>query len=213
MNFGLIGPYSNLKDFIRTYDDALDSSVCDLIISEYQDNYGVTKKSATVDSDGNSKEDDHRNSLEVFLSHESVININREVRKEIDQKIFSACSELFQKYIEEVTPWIAAREDSGYSLLIYKKGHYFKEHVDILRYVTRNDSDWIHVSQSKPRQISMSLQLNEDYEGGDLTFFDGSYSIPKKRGSLTLFPSYSLFPHQVCEVTSGVRYSIVSWFS
>ena len=213
MDFGLIKAGSTLKDFIRTYDDALDSSLCDLIISEYKDSSDVIKKSIIVNTDGVVKEDDDRNSSEVFLSDESIINLNPEIRREIDQKIFNACSGPFQRYIREVAPWLEAREDSGYSLLIYKKGNYFKEHVDILRYAQSPDSGWIHASQTKPRQVSMSIQLNEDYEGGDFTFFGGSFSIPKKKGSLTLFPSYSLFPHQVREVTSGVRYSIVSWFS
>ena len=67
------------------------------------------------------------------------------------------------------------------------------------------------------RKISMSLFLNEDYEGGD---FDleiykpevdpryKSFKLPK--GSAIFFQGDKW--HRVRPVTSGVRKSIVAWF-
>jgi len=57
--------------------------------------------------------------------------------------------------------------------------------------------------------MSMSLILNDDYEGGDLILF--STRIPKQEtGSMIFFPSF--LSHEVTPVTKGTRYSLVMWF-
>ena len=66
------------------------------------------------------------------------------------------------------------------------------------------------------RKLSMSVILNNDFEGGDFEF--ASYSkekceitpIPASTGSIIVFPSS--MEHRVTPVTSGIRYSLVCWF-
>jgi len=59
------------------------------------------------------------------------------------------------------------------------------------------------------------INLNEDYEGGDLVFTDQKKLIVKrsslKAGDVVFFPSNFLYPHLIEPVTNGTRYSIVSW--
>ena len=55
----------------------------------------------------------------------------------------------------------------------------------------------------------MSINLNEDFEGGDLVFYDCD-PIEQKTGNIIFFPSY--LPHEVTPVTKGTRYSLVMWF-
>lgn len=67
-----------------------------------------------------------------------------------------------------------------------------------------------------PRTISIVCMLNDDYEGGELSFMnpDGSgeeLKITKKSGRLIMWPSNFLYPHKVFPVTKGVRYTIVGW--
>ena len=63
------------------------------------------------------------------------------------------------------------------------------------------------------RKLSVSLILNEDYEGGEFLFNMGNekkpHTIPLKKGSMILFPSYLL--HAVSPVTKGTRKSLVVW--
>ena len=67
------------------------------------------------------------------------------------------------------------------------------------------------------RKLSLSVQLSNptEYEGGFLEVQDpGSgkvHQIPKKRGYISIFPSY--IRHQVTPVTSGSRQSLVIWIS
>ena len=65
------------------------------------------------------------------------------------------------------------------------------------------------------RKLSFTLQLSEpeDYKGGDLCLYLGDKAevMKKEQGFVALFPSYVL--HEVKPVTSGTRYSLVSWIT
>tara|TARA_X000000950_G_scaffold65785_1_gene80933 strand:+ start:1768 stop:2364 length:597 start_codon:yes stop_codon:yes gene_type:complete len=68
------------------------------------------------------------------------------------------------------------------------------------------------------RKLSLVIQLSDenDYTGGELQVHSGSdddeiRAETKKQGSMIFFPSY--LRHRVTPVTSGHRYSLVSWLS
>ena len=64
-----------------------------------------------------------------------------------------------------------------------------------------------------PRQLSVSICLNNDFKGGEFVFDlpDEKIQYPQNVGDLIAFPSNFLFPHQVNKVTEGTRYAVVSW--
>ena len=53
--------------------------------------------------------------------------------------------------------------------------------------------------------------LNDNYDGGDFSFFDGQVIKKKKQGSVVAFPSNFCFPHAVTPVSNGDRHSIITW--
>lgn len=55
--------------------------------------------------------------------------------------------------------------------------------------------------------FSMIAYLNDDYEGGDISFPNHSVSIKPEPGSLLIFPSQEPYLHQVNHITSGERYT------
>lgn len=63
------------------------------------------------------------------------------------------------------------------------------------------------------RKLSITIQLSDgaDYTGGDLNLYQGREPAvaPRGKGQLVCFPSYVL--HEVTPVTSGTRYSLVTW--
>lgn len=63
------------------------------------------------------------------------------------------------------------------------------------------------------RKLSLTLMLNDDFEGGDFQVCDGNQDEPitieRKKGRCVLFPSF--IGHKVTPVTSGTRKSIVIW--
>ena len=138
------------------------------------------------------------------------------MRKKIDEKLYNILSKLVSEYVTTTLPTANINTDSGYELLVYKQGTYFRQHIDTISLNEITPITLIkHGENLKSffRQISVSIQLNDNYEGGELTFFDDTYRIKKKKGLVTFFPSNFLFPHQVTDVTKGTRFSIVTWFS
>jgi PKHD-type hydroxylase len=64
------------------------------------------------------------------------------------------------------------------------------------------------------RKLSLSIQLSnpKDYEGCELEFIEtenGNKDLLKPQGTIILFPSY--LAHRVTPLTSGTRYSLVTW--
>tara|TARA_R100000742_G_C4279162_1_gene103091 strand:+ start:2270 stop:2845 length:576 start_codon:yes stop_codon:yes gene_type:complete len=64
-----------------------------------------------------------------------------------------------------------------------------------------------------PRTLSMILLLNNDYEGGQLSFRwnEEEHRIDTKANRLIIWPSNFMYPHSVFPVTKGKRYSVVAW--
>jgi len=61
------------------------------------------------------------------------------------------------------------------------------------------------------RKISITVQLNDDYDGGELQLWRGQSpaTAHKEKGTVVIFPSYML--HRVAPVTKGTRNSLVLW--
>ena len=61
------------------------------------------------------------------------------------------------------------------------------------------------------RDMSMLLYLNQDFEGGELSFRQFNFIYRPRAGDLLFFPSNGQYAHQALPVRSGIRYVIVSW--
>jgi PKHD-type hydroxylase len=61
------------------------------------------------------------------------------------------------------------------------------------------------------RKVSITVQLNDDYEGGELQLWRGQNPVTalKEKGCVVVFPSYML--HRITPITKGVRNSLVLW--
>lgn len=77
-------------------------------------------------------------------------------------------------------------------ILRYQKDQLIKDHVDVDPNI----------------RASCSLNLNEDYEGGEFRFFDGQIKESFKTGDAMLFPAEPIWIHGTEPVTKGTRYSI-----
>jgi PKHD-type hydroxylase len=84
-----------------------------------------------------------------------------------------------------------------------EKGHY-DWHIDSLMGQPNENKNGLH------RKLSMTLLLNDDFEGGD---FEINLSQPEKidvrKGRAIFFPSHIL--HRVTPITKGTRKSLVIW--
>lgn len=58
--------------------------------------------------------------------------------------------------------------------------------------------------------VSMVSYLNDDYDGGELSFSLQNLDIKPKAGDVYLFPSNYMYPHAAKVVTKGTKYSLVT---
>jgi len=112
----------------------------------------------------------------------------------------------FKKYSDEFAPkWGTCTVGiSTLDLLKYEEGGFYTPHVDNFL--------------KSPRILSGILLLNDDYEGGELEFFNPTtekmcLKVEVQSGRLIVWPSCFLYPHSVKPVKKGKRYSVVAWAS
>jgi|TARA_R100001132_G_C3267329_1_gene89925 predicted 2-oxoglutarate/Fe(II)-dependent dioxygenase YbiX len=118
-----------------------------------------------------------------------------------NEEILEIFNNVFKSYINEFKFFSSvALENSGFDHVLYKgsESQEYKEHVD-------------HSQFNKPRILTCSLILNDNYEGGDLSFFGGEYVITKCAYSAVVFPSNFCFPHAITPVSKKDRHVIITW--
>jgi len=91
--------------------------------------------------------------------------------------------------------------------LKYEIGGFYQAHADADSYQPESGR-W---RQDLDRDISLLLYLNEEFEGGELSFEYFNYRLRPKPGMLVWFPSDARYFHGANPVTAGTRYAIVSW--
>lgn len=84
-------------------------------------------------------------------------------------------------------------------LLRYGKEQKFHDHIDDHPLFTR--------------RISITYYLNDDYEGGDVSFKRFNIRFKAKKNNLLIFPSNFVYNHEVHPVTDGLRYVVVQWMA
>ena len=99
----------------------------------------------------------------------------------------------------------------------YKKGGFYNFHRDGAGcHMSKYNNPTNAFMHDHVRKLSMTVLLNESFEGGDFEF--ASYGkeestitpLEMKQGDVVVFPSF--MEHRVAPITKGIRYSLVTWF-
>jgi len=181
-----------LKDYIFVVSDIVPSELCDAVLSEYKKCDGWVAASVASGEKLNI-----RNCQTIGVSFNNIIEKNKEARQKIDQELFNCAANAIKEYKKHFVH-CNIEQDSGYDLLKYEVDNFYTTHTDSFK--------------DSPRAVSCSFALNDDYEGGEFAFFDRELIYSLKKGSCIMFPSNFMYPHEIMPVTSGTRYSIVTWF-
>jgi predicted 2-oxoglutarate/Fe(II)-dependent dioxygenase YbiX len=183
----------NLKDYIVVIKNAISHTVCDEIINEFVNS---DEWIDTVIGRGNAAKN-IRNCQTIIISWPHVIQENKDVRHKLDNKIFDSAAKCITEYNIKF-PYSKIEEDSGYELLKYPEGGFYIEHTDSFK--------------GRPRAVSCSFIVNDDFEGGEFAFFNRELKYKLGKGDAIMFPSNFMYPHEIMPVTKGTRYSIITWF-
>ena len=113
----------------------------------------------------------------------------------------SNVADLYTKEVKKSNRDFVVQKTTDFRLNKYEKGGYMSLHCDNIHHSHGQKQGYPH--------LTSLIFLNDDYEGGE--FMLCGEPLEKKKGSAVVFPSNFMFPHEVKKVTSGVRYSIMTW--
>lgn len=193
------------NEYIHVYKNVFSTNECEEIIDEFEDDNW-----SDCGTYGNNSHD-ARTAKYITISGPLVIQKNYDKRKKLDNLVNKKVHKCIEKYCKTYKH-LNIDADTGYDLLKYEKNAKHIEHVDMLPGPILNKDNTVQSISLNPRQVSCSILLNKNFYGGELVFNNNEYKIDQELGSVILFPSNFLFPHQVTPVAEGVRYCIVTWF-
>ena len=188
----------NLKDYVLVYKDFIDINYCNMVVENLESSDEWTRHSYfnNITNTHHSFEDDlwvqsYNNNPSIKVINDSLWGIvNNYVTTELPKLINN--DKLFSSW-------------SGYSNLRINKytvGTNMKEHVDHIHSMFDGTRKGIPI-------LTILGSLNDNYKGGELFMWDEEVKL--SAGSVMIFPSNFMYPHQVKSVTEGSRYSFVSW--
>ena len=128
----------------------------------------------------------------IFLSYPEIIHKNIEVRDEIDRLVECSIARIVGKVFHTYSGKYNSfnPRDNGYELI--------------------SQIDSINFNDFSMEKLFVYISLNEGYNGGEFSFFDGEIKIKVPKGSGLVFPSNLTFPHKISPVTDGVNYCITT---
>jgi len=169
--------------------------VCKYFINFYENN----TKHASVENSYKfkTKKKEEDNYKCINLTHLSVKDDNfikplELAKKYIGIVVINYVAHIISKKISPTYSNFFINSSENIRILKYERGQFIKDHSDI----------------STLERASCTLNLNEDYEGGEFRFFDGQIKYSFKTGDAMLFPAEPIWIHGTEPITKGVRYSI-----
>jgi hypothetical protein len=179
-----------ISNFIFCYPKLLDSTTCDNIINYYNKDHFKGWKTSTFTTTNSNTGTSKVEMKDYWI--------------EPKDKFYETLQKGFEKTVNDyvsVHDKIKVQEYTHFRINCYEAGGFMKEHIDNIHHSHGQKQGYPH--------ITSLIFLNEDYDGGEFTLC--GETIDKGKGSAVVFPSNFMYPHEVKKVTSGVRYSIMTW--
>ena len=123
-------------------------------------------------------------------------NVNEKFVKpfEVAREYISICISNYVLHVQnKICPTFSDKlinKTSNIRILRYEEGENIKDHCDV----------------GPLERASITINLNEDYEGGKFRFFDGQVKEVLKTGDAMIFPAEPIWIHGTEPVTKGTRY-------
>lgn len=180
----------NILDYLKIYPGAFPGRMIDEI-RKMDNGYSTRVTTRSIESK-NERVNDYRMTERLCLDTNHIKDLN----DGLELFYNSYLKNTYKKEIKNIEDW---------QHLKYNEGYYYKVHNDSEDFIDGK------LQQLLPRDITVIVYLNSDYEGGELTFPDYGITIKPTDGMVITFPSYYDFQHEVKPVTKGTRYNLVTW--
>lgn len=184
----------NLVDYVKVYKNHIPDETCNSAVKNLQ----------------NINWEEHRyyqSSSDTHFSYDRELSVSyNEIpeKLEINKQIWFAIEKYILKDFKDFQPWFSGW--GGYSSIRFNRydpSTLMRLHCDHIHSLFDGQRKGVPI-------LTVLGSLNDDYQGGEFLMF-GNHHIELPAGSVMVFPSNFMFPHEVKPIKSGVRYSYVSW--
>jgi predicted 2-oxoglutarate/Fe(II)-dependent dioxygenase YbiX len=124
--------------------------------------------------------------------NEHILYAFNEAKKYINIMITNYVLQIRCKKISPTFSNFLINKTNNIRILKYEVGQSIKDHTDV----------------GGTNRASCTLNLNENYKGGEFRFFDGQIKESFKTGDAMIFPAEPIWIHGTEPITKGIRYSI-----
>ena len=189
-------PYSDcfippITDYIGYYEDCMSEDVCNEIIE-----HAETQRSSDLNQS-------------KFSSHKGLTEENQRVLMDEmwfrnEEKFYDSFKLAFNNVINNYSKrhkLFSCQRHTDFRLNKYSEGGFMSRHCDNIHH--SHGQEWGYP------QVSCLLFLNDDFNGGQFQVSNSYFETSE--GSAIIFPSNFMFPHKVDTITSGTRWSVVTW--
>ena len=184
----------NLMDYVKIYENHISEDLCKSVVNslnkanwyEHEFYQPHTDKYVSFDN-------------ELCISHDEIPE-----KKTIDEQVWFAINRYITKDLASFESWFNGW--NGYTSVRFNRydpKSQMKLHCDHIHAMFDGERKGVPI-------LTVLGALNDDYEGGELMMF-GDHRIHLPAGSVIVFPSNFMYPHEVKPIKSGIRYSYVSW--
>lgn len=184
----------NLEDYLILYENKFDKKLCKQTIKQIEKDLSFEQHKFFNPQTGQSIAESGNKELDIAWGEIDVTPI-------LNDKVWHVLKEYVSNFnFDWFQGW------SGFTSAKfnkYKKTRLMKEHCDHIQSMFDGERKGIPI-------LTVLTFLNDNYEGGELVFFQDKIIKPKQ-GSCVVFPSNFLYPHRVEPIKKGTRYSFVNW--
>jgi hypothetical protein len=175
-------------------DKLVPEDVCKYFINIYEENKHLTDTERSYKYKSKKVEIDNFNCINLTRLYENDNGFFKPLN--LAKKYITLMITNYGFYVQKnICPTFDTRlisNSSNIRILKYEKGQLIKDHSDV----------------GGDIRASCTLNLNEDYEGGEFRFFNGQIKHSFKTGDAMIFPAEPIWIHGTEPITKGIRYSI-----
>lgn len=153
----------------------------------------------------------------VGAEYETSLNSQTKIHEKSNYKVVTL-TESYQNYDRLIATmnrglknWIEHLETfNAFNTVFYKKKLLYPHKLRILKY-QKDCYIHPHTDVDVFEHASITINLNDNYEGGQFCFFNKKHILNLGIGDILVFPADPFWVHEVSPITSGTRYSINSF--
>jgi hypothetical protein len=187
--------------YVKVFDNVLEKKFCQKIITRINKN-DVNWLTHNWNVGYDKETGENLPNQSIHDQELSIVTIETKEARLLTDNLWEVIRRYYDEVLEGFT-WYTGWE--GYSHVRFNKydvNTKMSKHCDHIKTLFTGNRRGIPV-------LTVLGALNDNYEGGNLII--GNDEVILKTGSVVIFPSNFMYPHEVQLVTKGTRYSFVSW--